>query len=397
MYEYRSNDKTLVLSSTDDMFSFLGKSSQVVSSGASQCILRSEPKHLICGASFKPSKKQLALNLLTLTGLKDIQISDDNPDFKAIDGVIYTKDGILLVFCPGSKTGTVNVAEGTQTIGRNAFTQCNISKVIIPDSVKVIDKCAFVGCESLNEVKIGEKSRLERINTSAFDGCKSLKNFYFPESLKLLDNNAFSCTGIKKVIYPNDVTVGREVFYHCPVEYVYVPKTNFADVPNLCIIETCQSFCYMNDVDIKELASGFFTLQLEGYNPIIMPRYLDTDGKIRNMDAEIVRFHRENNKDGLDLFKFGAAPECKEATAIAEYKAYQSEAAKCFLVRNSAQIARRRAAVNEETLYDFVSLDLWKTTALKKMLTIAEDFNYASVVTYILEKLPKKKTQKIKL
>lgn len=397
MYEYRSNDKTLVLSSTDDMFSFLGKSSTTSSTGNSHCILRNEPEHLICGKTFKPSKKQLALNLLTLTGLKDIQISDDNPDFKTIDGVIYTKDGMLLVFCPGSKTGTINVAEGTQTIGRNAFTQCNISKVIIPDSVKVIDKCAFVGCESLNEVKIGEKSHLERINTSAFDGCKSLENFYFPESLKLLDNNSFSCAGIKKVFYPNDVTVGREVFYHCHVEYVYVPKTNFADVPNLCIIETCQSFCYVNDVDIKELASGFFTLQLEGYNPIIMPRYLDTDGKIRNMDAEIVRFHRENNKDGLDLFKFGAAPECKEATAIAEYKAYQSESAKCFLVRNSAQIARRRAAVNEETLYDFVSMDIWKATALKKMLAIAEDFNYASVITYILEKLPKKKTQKIKL
>lgn len=29
MYEYRSNDKTLILNSTDDIFSFLGKSSQV--------------------------------------------------------------------------------------------------------------------------------------------------------------------------------------------------------------------------------------------------------------------------------------------------------------------------------------------------------------------------------
>lgn len=178
MYEYRSNDKTLILNNTDDIFSFFGKSSQVVSSGTSQWILRSEPEHLICGKAFKPSKKQLPLNLLTLTGLKDIQVSDDNPDFKTIDEVIYTKDGTLLVFCPASKMGTINIAEGTQTIGKNAFTQCNISKVIIPDSVKVIDKCAFVGCKNLSEVKIGEKSHLERINASAFDGCKSLENFY---------------------------------------------------------------------------------------------------------------------------------------------------------------------------------------------------------------------------
>ena len=72
MYEYRSNDKTLILNSTDDIFSFLGKSSQVVSSGTSQWILRSEPEHLICGKAFKPSKKQLPLNLLTLTGLTKI-------------------------------------------------------------------------------------------------------------------------------------------------------------------------------------------------------------------------------------------------------------------------------------------------------------------------------------
>ena len=68
-----------------------------------------------------------------------------------------------------------------------------------------------------------------------------------------------------------------------------------------------------------------------------------------------------------------------------------------FSCKKLTQIARRRAAVNEETLYDFVSMDIWKTTALKKMLAIAEDFNYASVITYILEKLPKKKIQRIKL
>ena len=49
-------------------------------------------------------------NLPDMPDIKEIDI-EDNPYFKSIDGIIYTKDGESLVLCPSGRTKKVVIAD----------------------------------------------------------------------------------------------------------------------------------------------------------------------------------------------------------------------------------------------------------------------------------------------
>ena len=63
-----------------------------------------------------------------------------------------------------------------------AFYQGYCSKIVIPDSVKMIDIMAFSGCEDLKEIVLPEG--LEEIKAEAFSGCTSLESITIPASCK---------------------------------------------------------------------------------------------------------------------------------------------------------------------------------------------------------------------
>ena len=79
-------------------------------------------------------------------GIKEVIVSEDNPDYKSIDGCVYSKDGSTLWYVPLQKTGNLEIPEGTTKIGHGAFygaySSCPIpiSSLYIPSSVKDIDQ-----------------------------------------------------------------------------------------------------------------------------------------------------------------------------------------------------------------------------------------------------------------
>ena len=58
----------------------------------------------------------------------------------------------------------------------------NIQRVIIPESVTMIDTCAFNKCSGIEEIKIGKNVRI--IGSGAFANCANLKKIIFEESDK---------------------------------------------------------------------------------------------------------------------------------------------------------------------------------------------------------------------
>jgi hypothetical protein len=71
--------------------------------------------------------------------LMNFTVSATNTKFKAVNGVLYSKDGEKLVHLPAGRTGTYKVKEGTKTIGENAIYLPNIDKLILPNSLKTIN------------------------------------------------------------------------------------------------------------------------------------------------------------------------------------------------------------------------------------------------------------------
>ena len=83
------------------------------------------PDNIMCK---EPSKAQVCYNTLSVglyiyNGINEIIVSEDNPDFKSVDGCVYSKDGSTLWYVPIQKTGTLNIPEGTTKIARGAFAE----------------------------------------------------------------------------------------------------------------------------------------------------------------------------------------------------------------------------------------------------------------------------------
>lgn len=98
--------------------------------------------------------------------LTELTVDGENPYVKEEDGVLYSKDGKIVVAVPAGKEG-VTIPEGVETIAREAFSSWTGSEITLPSSLMTIEKQAFKMCSNLVSVNIG--SGIETIAVSAFD------------------------------------------------------------------------------------------------------------------------------------------------------------------------------------------------------------------------------------
>lgn len=75
-----------------------------------------------------------------------------------------------------------------------------------------------------------------------------------------------------------------------------------------------------------------------------------------------------------------------------QYKLYQTKSSRRYLVLNVRSMAERKAEESEEAMAELVTLDIWKPDILEYMLKIVQEKEYLSLIAYILEKLPKRKS-----
>jgi len=120
----------------------------------------------------------------------------------------------------------------------------NIKNVIIPASVKTIEKGAFEKCRDLISVKFEDNSDLETIEESAFSGCIKLRNISFGENskLKTICSNAIDCSAMENLDIPDSVTkIERNAIFSTRVNYAGVSRpfmtVNFLNDPRLIDID----------------------------------------------------------------------------------------------------------------------------------------------------------------
>jgi len=137
-------------------------------------------------------------------------------DFQ-IDWDPNVKDGVIITKYIGTRK-EVSIPPSIQNnpvtgIGAKAFnSNRNITKVIIPNSVKTImnggyidDYGAFFNCTSLTSVTIPDS--VTSIEESTFANCTSLTNINIPKSVTSIKNGAFAdCTKLAGVNIENGVT-----------------------------------------------------------------------------------------------------------------------------------------------------------------------------------------------
>lgn len=87
----------------------------------------------------------------SMPDLKSISVSEENSTFKAVDNMLYSKDGSKFIWCPSQTKGKVILENGVTEIAKTAFMDCEkITDIVIPDTVSKVDAAAF--SEDYNEM-----------------------------------------------------------------------------------------------------------------------------------------------------------------------------------------------------------------------------------------------------
>lgn len=195
--------------------------------------------------------------------LTEINVSEDNPNYKSINGALYSKDGKTLIAYPCG-LATVTIADGTEKIGYQSFMgNPHIASVNFPTSVFSIERYAFHNCSSLVEFTVAAdnieftaedgllysgnslllcppartsaivKEDTKRIADQAFYECTKLTTVDLPNSLYEIGGQAFGyCTALESIELPQMVSViGMNAFGDCTSLKSIVIPDNVTSLP----------------------------------------------------------------------------------------------------------------------------------------------------------------------
>ena len=100
------------------------------------------------------SLKQLGVMAFdSCVSLKNVYVNKDSSILTSVDGVVYSKDGLTIVFYPGGKTQKeFTIPNGVEQIEGMAFGDCQLQVLHIPKSVKSIGMQVFYGSPLLKTI-----------------------------------------------------------------------------------------------------------------------------------------------------------------------------------------------------------------------------------------------------
>lgn len=174
--------------------------------------------------------------------LEKIEVAQDNPNYKSIDDVLYSKDGSILVkyatnkkekeykvlegvkviesfaFQNAASLEKIDLPEGVIEIKIGAFSDCtSLIEIVLPNTVTDVGMSIFNKCMSLTSVKLSDN--MAKIETHMFTDCSSLKKITIPESVTHIDDCAFNMCSVLTSIYipENVIKVGKNIFLGCDI------------------------------------------------------------------------------------------------------------------------------------------------------------------------------------
>ena len=242
------------------------------------------------------------------SSLERVTVPENNEKYISVDGCLYSKDMRNLICVPAKKTGKFAVPYNVYSIAPMAFFGSNVDSIVLSNSVKRIDVCAFAKC-AMKSLTISKS--LGNIpgtsGMSIFTGCRNLAeinvksgNAYFTSK----DGVLYRLRGSKKelVCYPAakkgkefkipkkcDI-YGGEAFNGCKYlkKIVITPESGIKCLP--VIAKNCNN--------VKVYLSSKVKMFRTDYNEI-----LDTDDVIFGINTKKCKVYVKKNSKLIKKLK----------------------------------------------------------------------------------------------
>lgn len=150
------------------------------------------------------------------TGLSGFDVDSGNANYCDADGVLFNKDGTVLVTYPAGKADEkYTVPSGVSKIEQYAFSGCSSLKAVESVSTAIfVDYLGFDGCASLATVVF--KGGAD-VSASAFYGCTGLQTVEFGSGTTAIAENAFNGRSSLKTLQfgSGTTTIAKNAFKGC--------------------------------------------------------------------------------------------------------------------------------------------------------------------------------------
>jgi len=141
--------------------------------------------------------------------LEVIVISDENPYFTIVDGIVYNADGTELIYCVPQKSGTVIIPDSVSKIRHGAFNYG------IADDIQFTNHITDFGSQVFwsSSVKILELPEGVVKLDSDIGWCHNLETLILPSTLKSIDSGSIrNNQNLKSVYFLGDAPAETDVY-----------------------------------------------------------------------------------------------------------------------------------------------------------------------------------------
>lgn len=234
------------------------------------------------------------------TLLANITVGETNPNYSAVDGVLFNKDkSELLCYPAGRKNKSYSIPNGVTTIYYDAFADCtSLTSVTLPDSMTNCDSDmpGFFGCLSLESILVDENHpsllsvdgilfRKDMTAIEKYPCSKKGQSYTTPDDVTTIGFGAFrKCTLLTNITLSDGVeSLSSFAFAHCTsLTNITIPKS-ITHITSYDFSE-CTSLTTVNYGGTK---AEWEAIQIDIYNEYLTnAEIICTDGIINEREHE---------------------------------------------------------------------------------------------------------------
>lgn len=188
--------------------------------------------------------------------------------------------------------------DGPLSFGRVLYShKGDVSELVIPEGVSIIEEYAFLGCDFIKSVEFG--SDVEEIGLYAFQNCVNLETVKVDDALGIINAGAFKgCSALKEfdASEATVATIGYEAFADCSSLTKAVFSETLSEIGSLAFANTS-----LTTIDFGKNVKTVDATSFEGVKTLESITVVDNNKNFSSVDGVLY------NKKGKELVVFPSA------------------------------------------------------------------------------------------